>query len=188
MNKINLQILGRNKLQYFVINNIACVNIDKLITKFDFNQDRVTRIMTPIFNRTKVINFYGLPELVYRMDTSYNDNRVIQLFKSLKKFLLNINSECELVQKNISFDGYVDLKPLDKCIILSKHTNTLYVHRIIQDTLNMLGYQTSQFPDLLRYTNDLSKIIPQDIIQSLPIDTYKNRIMYDNIKNILNNI
>lgn len=185
MNKINVKILGKSKLSSFIIDNVACVDIDKLITKLDFNEDRVIRLISPIFNVTNNINLYGLPELVYRLKIPYHDKRILCMLSSLKSFLRNINSKCNLVQNNIRFDGYVDLQPLNKCILLNKEKHTLYVHRIIQDILNMIGYQTSQFPDLLRYTNDLSTIIPEDLIYTLPLNTDKNNDMYIRIKQIL---
>ena len=95
------------------------------------------------------------------------------------------DTDLQLTQDNILSHGEIDMKPLDNLITNDTKSNVIYTNNVLIECLKILGYAESQMSSIINFSKDLRNIIPEDLIEELPITSKKTNNAYKKIRGLL---
>ena len=91
----------------------------------------------------------------------------------------------EILQDNVLSFGEIDMRPFKTLISYDNEHEILYTNMVLMDCLTLLGYVENQLYDIIDFTKDLTNIIPEDMVENLPIETKENIGCYNMIKEMI---
>lgn len=131
------------------------------------------------------LNLGNLASLCYKIEMDYNSEETYEFVQRIIEIIKG-ETDIELTQDNILSYGETDMRPLDSLVSYDGKSNILYTNSVLIDCLKILGYGEAQVHSIIDFTKDLSKIIPCDLIEELPISNKFTRKSYDKIKGLIN--
>ena len=130
------------------------------------------------------INFCNLASLCAKLQLNYCSDEVFAFVQQL--VLTARQSNLRVVQNGLKSCGETDMQPIDTLISYDEDSNILYTNIILVDYLNLLGYVDSQIREIVDYTKDFRRIIPEDLIEELPIINRGTKKAYKRMRECLN--
>lgn len=164
-----IKYLGKSRIEYLLYDNVCALNLNAVITKFNFNVGPLHDIMREILLESNVINLCGFANLCYKLKIGYGSDISFTLAKGLKSFFDAYYPDVRFCQSLIDFDGAQDLLPVEHLWSIDEEFSVLYCHRMLSDALELIGFTTAQLPEILTKDMDLSAVLPKDIISSMPL-------------------
>lgn len=128
------------------------------------------------------VNFCNLASLCHKLELNYCSMEVFELAK--RAILTAKNAGLEVVQKGLKSYGEIDMQPMHSLISYDKQNNVLYTNLVLVDSLKILGYVDAQIKEIIDFTKDFRQIIPEDLIEDMPIVNEKTMAAYERIKRI----
>lgn len=168
----SIKYLGKSRIEYLVFDDFCALNLNAVITRFNFNSNSLSVVLDEILPDYSKINLCGLASLCYRLKIRYGSEESFLLAKNIKAFFDKNYPAVQFCQNQIIFDGDCDLLPIKNLWSIDENASTIYCHKMLFDVLDMLGFTAAQFPDILTEESvDLWKVLPRDIVLELPLLT-----------------
>lgn len=180
-----VQVLGKTGISYFLSGDCVYVNLDKLVLRESINKQKWTTAFDNILKLSNKINLYNWVTVVNKLDMLYSSEEAFGLAELFITFLRKTYPFIDFRQNGTRFDGCIDMRPLDKVITVDGDARVIYLHKSVQNVLNLLGFQSSQVNNLLRLSRDFKEFIPPDMLANIPIENPKSLVMYNRIKDKL---
>ena len=154
----------------------ACIQKRNNFIKFD------AALKEMIAKGGTTVNFCNLASLCHKLELEYSSDDTFELAKrviiSAKLAGLNV------VQKGMKSYGEIDMQPMHSLISYDKDNNVLYTNLVLVDSLKLIGYVDAQIKEIIDFTRDFRQIIPEDLIEEMPIMNERNKQAYERIKRI----
>ena len=131
------------------------------------------------------INFTNLASLCYKWDMLYNSEECFNFVKTIHDMVRRDYPRLKLAQGGIYNLGEIDMQPLDAVLKWDPEYNNIYVNNILVECLKYLGFVSSQIFSILQTTTNFNKLIPQDLIQKMPLADKDTLQAYEKIKEII---
>ena len=133
----------------------------------------------------KKINFGNFASLCYKLGINYSSKEALEFAEAI--ITVAKIDHLTVIQNNINMYGEVDMRPIDSLIKYDRQNNVVYTNKVLIDCLKILGYVEGQIRDVITVTKDFRKIIPEDLINELPIVNKKNTKAYEKIQTFISN-
>lgn len=166
----SLNVLGKSRIEYLLFDDICALNLNALINKFTFNPILLTAALDELGKSYPIINLCGFAMLCYRLNIPYGSSRSVALAQNIKNFFTKYYPNFSFCQKEIEFDGAVDLRPISHLWFVDHNNEVIYCNKMLIDKLDFLGFASNQIVKLLLDVKELSEILPADIVAQLPIE------------------
>lgn len=131
------------------------------------------------------LNLTNLASLCHKWGMLYGGTECMSFVENLKKILKTEYPKLKLSQDGIYNYGEIDMKPLESVIRFDPETNGIYINNVLMESLKYLGYVNSQIFNILQVTGNFNKILPPDIIETLPLENEYTLQQYDKIKEMI---
>jgi hypothetical protein len=165
-----------HKKDYTVLNLNANFPKKDNFLKFQANLKEIS----PVGNK---LNLCNLASLCYRVNVKYASQQTLDFIEKV----INIckDNGFEILQDGVNNFGEIDMRPISNLISYDETHEILYTNSILLDCLGIMGYVENQLYDIIDLTKNLNEVIPEDLIDSLPIETKENLGCYNMIKEML---
>lgn len=169
---------------YVVRDGLALFNLNSCFPKMSSSSKLESSVRDMLLKGVKQVNIGNLASLCYRMELDYCSTQVYLFFKNIVDFMTTHG--LEVVQKGIKSYGEIDSQPIDSLLSYDRKNNIIYTNSVLIECLKILGYVDNQIRDLVDITKDFTKIIPQDLIEDLPIVNEKTIKAYEKMRKLVN--
>ena len=132
----------------------------------------------------KNINFCNLASLCAKWEIDYCSDDIFVFVQQIVTTARQLN--LKVIQNGFKSYGEIDMRPIDTLISYDAENNILYTNVILVECLNLLGYVDSQIRELADYTKDFRKIVPEDLIEEMPIMNRRTKKAYKRMRECLN--
>ena len=129
------------------------------------------------------LNLCNLASLCYKIEMDYASLETYEFIEKLVEIISKFN--LKTTQDNIESFGEIDIRPLDSLISFDSKANVIYTNSVLIECLKILGYADSQLTNVIDFTKDLKNIIPEDLIDELPITSKRTMKAYNKMKALL---
>lgn len=161
----------------FVLFNLnACIPKKNNFIKFD------AALKELILKGGTKVNFCNLASLCHKLEMDYCSDEVFELAKRV--ILSAKNAGLEVLQNKVRSYGEIDMQPMHSLISYDKSNNVLYTNVVLIDSLKVLGYVDAQIREIVDFTKDFRHIIPEDLIEEMPIANERTIAAYERIRRI----
>lgn len=130
------------------------------------------------------INLCNLASLCYKIEMDYCSKETYDFIGNLVNYIKS-KYELQLTQDNIDSFGEIDMRPIDCLVSVDKKANVIHTNSVLIDCLKILGYADNQLVNIVDFTKDLKKVIPEDLIEELPITNKKTLKAYRKIRSLI---
>lgn len=154
--------------QYIFNDNYVLLNLSSIFIKSD-NFSKLDFLLKEIRPITSVVNLCNLASLCFKFNMQYASKDTLNFAKKIVDICKENNMQ--IIQNNIFNHGEVDMKPISTLVYWDRQRDIIFCNSILMDTLKKLGYADNQLFDILDFSTDFNKILPDDLIQSLPIQS-----------------
>lgn len=167
-----------NKGDIIVVNLASC-----FIKKNNFGKFSST--IKEAMEYGNIINFTNLASLCYKWDIIYGSDECFDLVNTIKDIVRRDYPKAKFSQEGIYNLGEIDMRPLDYVIQWDPQNNNIYVNNVLVECLKYLGFVSSQVYSILKTTTNFNKLIPPDLVATLPITDERTLEAYEKIKEII---
>lgn len=167
---------------YYYKDDYVIMNLNSCITKRD-NYTKFVTALKEIENVEKV-NLCNLASLCYKFEIPYASQETLDLVTKIKELIIK-DTDLKITQDNIENCGEIDMQPIKQLAAFDKVNDVIYTNSILLEALKILGYTENQLYDIIDFTKDMREVLPQDIIDTLPIVSGRNNGCYKLIKEIV---
>lgn len=164
--------------------NIIVLNLCSCFIKKN-NFVKFISLIREALNYGDTLNLTNLASLCFKWDMKYGDIECMSFVENLKKILKTEYPTLKLVQNEIYNYGEIDMRPLESVIRVDTATNGIYINNVLMESLKYLGYVNSQIFNILQVTGDFNHVLPEDIIETLPIENDYTLQKYKEIKEMI---
>ena len=168
---------------YICRENIVLFNLNSCFVKKNNFAKYEAALKESIQKGGKKVNFGNFASLCYKLGIDYASKEALEFVEAI--VTIAKMDKLEVVQNGILSYGETDMQPIDSLIKYDKQSNIIYTNQVLIDCLKILGYVESQTRDIIMVTKDFRKIIPEDLINELPIVNKKNIRAYEKIQNFI---
>ena len=167
---------------YFCKKDYVVLNLNANFPKKD-NFAKFNGYLKEVKEFGNKINLCNLASLCYKVNVKYASQQTLDFIQKV----INIckDNGFTIIQDNVSSFGEIDMKPFKSLISYDNVHEILYTNSVLMDCLSVLGYVENQLYDIIDFTKDLTNIIPEDMVDNLPIETKENLGCYNMIKEMI---
>lgn len=167
---------------YFIRDGYIIFNLNSCFVKKN-NYTRFQTSLTEAQQFANKLNLCNLASLCYKIEMDYCSDETLEFIARLVDIIKD--TDLQITQDNILSHGETDMKPLDNLITNDTKSNVIYTNNVLIECLKILGYAESQMTSVIEFSKDLRKIIPEDLIEELPITSKKTNNAYKKIRSLL---
>ena len=167
---------------YFCKKDYVVLNLNANFPKKD-NFAKFNGYLKEVKEFGNKINLCNLASLCYKVNVKYASQQTLDFIQKV----INIckDNGFEILQDGVNNFGEIDMRPISNLISYDETHEILYTNSILLDCLGIMGYVENQLYDIIDLTKNLNEVIPEDLIDSLPIETKENLGCYNMIKEML---
>lgn len=167
---------------YYCKKDYIVLNLNSNFPKKD-NFTKFNTYLKEIKDFGNKINLCNLASLCYRINMRYASQSTLDFIQKV----INVCKDhgFEIIQDNVLSFGEIDMRPFKSLISYDNEHEIIYTNMVLMDCLTVLGYVENQLYDIIDFTKDLTQIIPEDMIENLPIETKENLGCYNMIKEMI---
>ena len=176
---------GKSKVEYLCTEDVVALNLNMVIPKVQFNTTSLARIVEDFAKDYSKIEFCGLADLCYRLNIPYSSETILDLIITLKRFFKRYYPFMYFVQNGFEFDGSFGMLPLTNLYKVDKQRDLVYVHKILLDQMDILGFASVQVSDVLNTIDSVEDLLPPDLVSNLPLMSEKNIDAFNKLCEVL---
>lgn len=164
-------------LDFYYENDYCVINLNNVVPTVKTPYVRLIATVSEILanRKTNKINLCNFCSLLVRYNIPYSSLNAYKLLKNIVKTIRRLSPNIQFVQNRVCNNGEVDIEPLISLIKFDRISETILMHSCIQKSLNIVGFSDIQLADVFDSTVSLIDLIPQDLLDKLPI---YNRLNY----------
>lgn len=166
-----------NRDDYILFNLNACFVKKNNYTRFE------TMVKEAKSKGGTKLNLGNLASLCYKIDMDYCSKETLEFVSKLVEIARK--EKLIVTQDNIKLYGETDMQPIDNLISYDRQNSIIYTNSVLVECLKILGYVDSQIREVVDFTRDFRKIIPEDLVDELPILNKRTSKAYNKIKGII---
>lgn len=178
---IKLEIIDSSKGDlFFVRDSITCINLNSYIKTA--NNIKLREVDKSFITNLNELNLCNFSTLCYKLDINYTTFDCLELLHKIIDMLRLYNSNIKLFPHKVDNYMETDCKPLSSLICMD--TN-LKVNKILRDSLVLIGFTESQIINLYENFKNVEKLLPDDILQKIPLSSDLSNMTYKCIEELL---
>ena len=181
MKNVCCEFIDSNKGdKFFVKDGITCMNLCSYFKKK--NDLKIMEVDKSFISNLSSLNLCNFASMCYKFKILYSSMESSQLLKDILNMIRIYNPNIRFIQEGISNYMETDCQPIDK---LTTKEDMLYINKIFKDLCNVIGYTDSQVINLCNTYKNITELIPQDLIERVPMRSDLSIIQYNYLKELI---